>query len=71
MMADEEVAPTRAEIDAMLWAFGNQAFNEEEIKYALTQYLTERGVSKQGIAAIAGDLTSYKNYAPKEVTDAS
>lgn len=67
-MSDEDVAPSRAEIDSFLWALKKLGTSNEDIEIAVKDYLQERNVSKAGIDATLKDLHTYNNYPVGEVS---
>ena len=66
-MADEDSAPSRAEIESMLWALKRLGTPVSEVNEAITVYLHGRGVSDRGIDLVMSDLHTYANY-PVEVS---
>jgi hypothetical protein len=67
-MPDEDIAPSRAELDAFLWVLKNTSMTKEQIQDYTKQYLQERGVSDAGIARTIADLNTYSNYPVGEVS---
>lgn len=65
-MVDEDVAPSRAELEAWLWSYKEKKSKKSDIKDDLIKYLRSRNVSNEGIGKVLADIGSYKNY-PKEV----
>lgn len=61
-MADEDVAPSRAEIESMLWVCSQSSMTEDEVKDMMTEYLKGRNVSDRGISMVLSDLHTYQNY---------
>jgi DNA-binding ferritin-like protein (Dps family) len=65
-MADEDVAPSRAEIESMLWVCSQSKMTKNEIQDLMVHYLKNRSVSERGIASVLGDLHTYTNYLVEE-----
>lgn len=65
-MADEHVAPSRAEIDAWLWAYKKHNATEDQLTSDVQEWLSQRGVSPTGIATVLTDLHTYSNYPVEE-----
>lgn len=57
---DERDAPSRAEIDAVLWASLN--LEQPERREMVIQYLKNRQASDRQIDAVLNDLNSYENW---------
>jgi hypothetical protein len=69
-MSDEDVAPSRAEIDSFLWALKRLGTSQDSIREAIIDYLHDRGVSDKGVDLTLSDLHTYSNYPVERVADA-
>ncbi len=61
-MVDEDVAPSRAEIEAWLWSYKRHKIKHDALKDDLRDFLKERGVSNPGISKVISDIQTYNNY---------
>jgi hypothetical protein len=59
---NEQTAPTRAEIEAILWVQKQAGQTNDEMKQTLISFLHERGADDSEVDQILSDLPSYQNW---------
>lgn len=60
MPTDEQDAPTRAEVEAIL--FSSQGMEREDRVAGLSRFLSKRGLEKLEVEKVLLDLESYQNW---------
>lgn len=72
-MAEERDAPTRAQIESVMWVLNQGQSTEQERRNMLTAFLHDRGLGDREVDQVLGDLDSYENWVvdePVEEADA-